>query len=125
MTRKVLLVDDSGLARRSTRRILEGAGYEVVEAEDGMSALERYFVEKPGVVMLDLVMKGMYGLDVLIKLRELDPGARVVVMSADVQTSSREMVQAAGASGFLTKPAAPDDLLATIERACTGGSSWS
>jgi two-component system chemotaxis response regulator CheY len=125
MTRKVLLVDDSGLARRSTRRILEGAGYEVVEAEDGMSALERYFVEKPGVVMLDLVMKGMYGLDVLSKLRELDPGARVVVMSADVQTSSREMVQAAGASGFLTKPAAPDDLLATIERACTGGSSWS
>jgi two-component system, chemotaxis family, chemotaxis protein CheY len=125
MTRKVLLVDDSGLARRSTRRILEGAGYEVVEAEDGMSALERYFVEKPDVVMLDLVMKGMYGLDVLSKLRELDPGARVVVMSADVQTSSREMVQAAGASGFLTKPAAPDDLLATIERACTGGSSWS
>jgi two-component system chemotaxis response regulator CheY len=47
MTRKVLLVDDSGLARRSTRRVLEGAGYEVVEAEDGMSALERYFVEKP------------------------------------------------------------------------------
>jgi two-component system chemotaxis response regulator CheY len=125
MTHKVLLVDDSGLARRSTRRILEGAGYEVVEAEDGMSALERYFVEKPDVVMLDLVMKGMYGLDVLSKLRELDPGARVVVMSADVQTSSREMVQAAGASGFLTKPAAPDDLLATIERACTGGSSWS
>jgi two-component system, chemotaxis family, chemotaxis protein CheY len=125
MTRKVLLVDDSGLARRSTRRILEGAGYEVVEAEDGMSALERYFVEKPDVVMLDLVMKGMYGLDVLSKLRELDPGARVVVMSADVQTSSREMVQAAGASGFLTKPAAPDHLLATIERACTGGSSWS
>ena len=125
MTRKVLLVDDSGLARRSTRRILEGAGYEVVEAEDGMSALERYFVEKPDVVMLDLVMKGMYGLDVLSKLRELDPGARVVVMSADVQTSSREMVQAAGASGFLTKPVAPDDLLATIERACTGGSSWS
>jgi two-component system chemotaxis response regulator CheY len=125
MTRKVLLVDDSGLARRSTRRILEGAGYEVVEAEDGMSALERYFVEKPDVVMLDLVMKGMYGLDVLSKLRELDPGARVVVMSADVQTSSRQMVQAAGASGFLTKPAAPDDLLAAIERACTGGSSWS
>ena len=45
--------------------ILEAAGYEVVEAEDGMAALERYFVEKPDVVLLDLVMKGMYGLDVL------------------------------------------------------------
>jgi two-component system, chemotaxis family, chemotaxis protein CheY len=125
MTRKVLLVDDSGLARRSTRRILEGAGYEVVEAEDGMSALERYFVEKPDVVMLDLVMKGMYGLDVLSKLRELDPDACVVVMSADVQTSSRAMVQAAGASGFVNKPAAPQELLAAVERALEGGSSWS
>jgi two-component system chemotaxis response regulator CheY len=125
MTRKVLLVDDSGLARRSTRRVLEGAGYEVVEAEDGMSALERYFVEKPDLVMLDLVMKGMYGLDVLSKLRELDPDACVVVMSADVQTSSRAMVQAAGASGFVNKPAAPQELLAAVERALEGGSSWS
>ena len=125
MTRKVLLVDDSGLARRSTRRILEGAGYEVVEAEDGMSALERYFVEKPDVVMLDLVMKGMYGLDVLSKLRELDPDACVVVMSADVQTSSRDMVQAAGAAGFVNKPAAPQELLAAVARALEGGSSWS
>ena len=125
MTRKVLLVDDSGLARRSTRRILEAAGYEVVEAEDGMSALERYFVEKPDVVMLDLVMKGMYGLDVLTKLRELDPEARVVVMSADVQTSSRALVQAAGASGFVNKPASPEDLLSAVARALEGGSSWS
>ena len=125
MSRKVLLVDDSGLARRSTRRILEGAGYEVVEAEDGISAIERYFVEKPDVVMLDLVMKGMYGLDVLSKLRELDPNARVVVVSADVQTSSRDMVQAAGATGFLNKPAMPEDLLAMVERAAGGGSSWS
>ncbi len=124
MTQKVLLVDDSGLARRSTRRILEGAGYEVVEAEDGISAIERYFVEKPGVVMLDLVMKGMYGLDVLSKLRELDPEARVIVVSADVQTSSRDMVQAAGASGFLTKPAAPEALLAMVGRAFAGGTSW-
>ena len=69
MNRKVLIVDDSGLARRSTRRALESAGYQVVEAEDGLSALESYFVEKPAVVLLDLVMRGMYGLDVLEKLR--------------------------------------------------------
>lgn len=125
MNRKILLVDDSGLARRSTRRILEGAGYEVIEAADGMSALEQYFVEKPDVVLLDLVMKGMYGLEVLGKLRELDPAVRVVVVSADVQTSSRDMVQAGGAVGFLTKPALPQDLLAMIARAVEGGSSWS
>jgi two-component system chemotaxis response regulator CheY len=125
MRGKVLVVDDSAMARRSTRRILENAGYDVVEAEDGLAAIERYFVEKPGVVMLDLVMKGMYGLEVLGKLRELDPEARVLVVSADVQTSSREMVRAAGASGFLNKPAAPEELVAMVGRAFEGGATWS
>ncbi len=125
MTSKVLLVDDSGLARRSTRRILEGAGYQVVEAEDGMAAIEQYFVEKPDVVLLDLVMKGMYGLEVLAKLREMDPGACVVVLSADIQTSSRELVQAAGAAGFLNKPADAQQMLDVVARAVERGDSWS
>src|SRR6185436_5191627 len=104
MSARILVVDDSGLARRRARSILEGAGYEVLEAEDGMSALERYFVSRPDVVVLDLVMKGMYGLDVLTKLRELDPEARVLIVSADVQSSSHQLVEEAGAMGFLNKP---------------------
>lgn len=105
MSATVLVVDDSALARRSTRRILEEAGYRVIEADDGLSALERYSLERPDVVILDLVMKGMYGLDVLTSLRQMDPEARVIVISADIQTSSRDLVRDAGASGFLTKPA--------------------
>jgi two-component system chemotaxis response regulator CheY len=124
MTGKVLLVDDSGLARRSTRRVLEQAGYTVIEAEDGLSALERFALEKPDLVLLDLVMTGMYGLDVLTKLREMDPSARVVVMSADIQTSSREMVLSAGAAGFINKPAAPAAVLDIVERVLTGTTPW-
>ena len=70
--------------------------------------------------MLDLVMNGMYGLDVLTKLRELDPAARVIVVSADVQSSSQEMVQAAGASGFINKPVDREQLLNAIHRAFEG-----
>ena len=120
MKRKLLLVDDSGLARRSMRSILEAGGFEVVEAEDGMVALEKYFVERPDVVMLDLVMKGMYGLDVLTKLREMDPSACVIVVSADVQSSSRDMVEAAGASAFVNKPVDRDHLLAVIRSVLEG-----
>jgi len=116
----ILVVDDSGLARRMVRSILEPAGYEVVEAEDGMSALERYFVAKPDLVLLDLVMKGMYGLDVLTKLREMDPSARVIVVSADVQTSSHEMVEQAGAAGFLMKPIDSDEVLAIVQSTLGG-----
>ena len=117
MKGRILVVDDSGLARRGTRRVLEGAGHSVSEAEDGMVALERYFVEKPDLVVLDLVMKGMYGLEVLAKLRELDPGARVIVLSADIQTSSRRMVDDAGAVAFLNKPVTPEDLLNAVNAA--------
>ena len=122
MTGTILVVDDSGLARRSARRILEGAGYEVIEAEDGLSALEQYFVQKPAVVVLDLVMRGMYGLDVLNKLREIDPAARVIVLSADIQTSSRDLVETGGASAFINKPVQPAALLAAVEAAIRGGS---
>src|SRR5215212_5256322 len=107
MSSKILIVDDSALSRRTLRRILEPAGYDVVEAVDGMTALETYFLEKPGLVLLDLVMKGMYGLDVLGKLREMDPKALVVVASADIQSSTRKMADEAGAFGFIYKPFVP------------------
>jgi two-component system chemotaxis response regulator CheY len=117
---KVLVVDDSGLARRRARSILESAGFEVLEAEDGMAALERYYVARPDVVLLDLVMKGMYGLDVLSKLRELDPEAKVIVVTADVQTSSHEMVADAGAAGFLVKPLDADEIVAMLNSTLSG-----
>jgi two-component system chemotaxis response regulator CheY len=121
VTAKILIIDDSGLARRSTRRILEGAGYEVIEAEDGLGGLEQYFVQKPDVVVLDLVMKGMYGNDVLTKLREMDAGARVIVVTADVQHSSRDLVESSGAAGFLTKPVNGEELLRAVRDALGEG----
>src|SRR5262245_54299450 len=115
MKTKVLVVDDSALARRSLRRILEAAGCDVVEADDGLTALERYFLEKPDVVLLDLVMQGMYGLDVLNKLRELDSDARIIVVSADVQTSSQAMAAEAGARAFVNKPFESTDILGALD----------
>ena len=120
MRNKIMVVDDSALSRRTLRRILETAGHNVVEAEDGMAALELYFIEKPDLVFLDLVMKGMYGLDVLTKLRELDAAARVVVASADIQTSTRAMVEEAGARAFINKPFATENVLGAVESAMGG-----
>jgi two-component system chemotaxis response regulator CheY len=117
---KLLLVDDSALARRSMRSILESDGFDVVEAEDGMLALERYFLEKPDLVLLDLVMKGMYGLEVLTKLRQLDPSARVIVVSADVQDSSHQLVEEAGASAFINKPVERQPLLDAVRTVLEG-----
>ena len=106
MKHKLLLVDDSALARRSMRAILEAAGFEVVEAEDGMAALERYFVEKPDL------RHARPGHEGDVRPRRADQAARSstrrrasIVVSADVQ----ELVAGdgrgrPGASGFVTKP---------------------
>ena len=90
------------------------SGYEVIEAEDGMSALEKYHLEHPDLVMLDMLMKGMYGLDVLSKLREMDTNVRVVIVTADIQHSTREMANDGGALGFVNKPFAAEQLLSTV-----------
>jgi two-component system chemotaxis response regulator CheY len=121
MSEKILIVDDSALSRRTLRRILETAGYEIAEAVDGMTALEMYFLEKPALVLLDLVMKGMYGLDVLVKLREMDPDALVVVASADIQSSTRQMVDEAGALAFINKPFVSEQVIAAVEAALAKG----
>jgi len=112
---KILIVDDSSMSRRMLRRIVESAGYEVIEAGEGAAGIEQYFLEKPDLVFLDLTMKDMYGLDVLGKLRELDPLARVIIASADIQDSTREMVTAAGANAFINKPLSPEKVLQAME----------
>jgi len=116
MSGKVMVVDDSAMSRRTLRRILESANYEVIEADDGMAALEKYFLEKPDLVMLDMLMKGMYGLEVLAKLREINKDARVVIVSADIQNSTREMAKEAGALDFINKPFAAESVLNIVTR---------
>jgi two-component system chemotaxis response regulator CheY len=116
----ILLVDDSNLSRRILRRILEPAGHELLEAPDGMSAIERYFIERPDLVMLDMTMGGMHGLDVLKKLHELDPQVRVVVATADIQNSTQALARAAGASGFVAKPFIESHVLDAVNRVLAG-----
>jgi two-component system, chemotaxis family, chemotaxis protein CheY len=123
MMAKILIVDDSGMSRRTLRKILEPAGHQIIEAEDGIVALERYFLDKPDLVFLDLTMTGMYGIDVLNKLREMDPQARVIVASADIQSSTREMVEAGGASAFVNKPFTGDKVLSVLSKVLQEGAN--
>ena len=124
MKAKVLIVDDSSLARRTMRRMLEGMGHTVEEAADGPSALERYFLSRPDLVMLDMVMNGMYGLEVLAKMRELNPEARVIVASADIQTSTRDQAREAGAAAFVNKPINAQELATVVDSVLDKGTAW-
>jgi two-component system chemotaxis response regulator CheY len=110
----IMIADDSSYTRRTHRRILESGGYVVHEAASGMAALEGYFVHRPDLVLLDLTMEDMGGLDVIARLREMEANARVVVISADVQRTTAQLVAEAGALRFLGKPVSPETLLDTV-----------
>jgi two-component system chemotaxis response regulator CheY len=117
---KLLVVDDSSLSRRISRRILEEAGHTVTEACDGMSALELYAVAKPDVVLLDVTMTEMNGLEVLRQLRAMDAAARVVIATADVQSSTRTLAESGGAVGFVIKPLNTETVLRAVNAALAG-----
>jgi len=108
------------MSRRIVRGILESEGHEVAEAADGLAALERYSLEKPDLVVLDMVMGGMYGLDVLQKLREIDGQAKIIIATADIQSSTREMAEQAGSLAFLTKPIRRAELLSVVNSVLEG-----
>jgi len=116
----IMVVDDSTFARRVHRRILESAGHRVVEASTGLGALETYALERPHLVLLDLSMEDLGGVEVLRKLREIEPTVCVVVISADVQRSTEQMVREGGAVQFLGKPVSEDGLLRTVSSALEG-----
>jgi two-component system chemotaxis response regulator CheY len=124
MKGKILIVDDSGLARRLTRKYLEELGYEVEEATDGAQALERYALNRHDMILLDMVMHGMYGLEVLVKLKELNPELRVIVVTADIQKTTREQVRAAGAAAVVNKPLSKDELAEVLTTVQNGGAAW-
>ena len=119
----ILIVDDSNYTRRAHRRIIESDGHTVHEATSGMAAIEGFFLHRPDLVLLDLTMEDMGGLEVLDKLRELDAGARVIVISADVQRSTAQLVAQSGALRFLGKPVSSEGLLETVRSALAGSTA--
>jgi two-component system chemotaxis response regulator CheY len=113
---KILLIDDSALSRTLLKRAL-GGEYTYVDAAEGMAGMETYFLEKPDLVILDLTMPGVNGLEVLTRLRELDPEAKIIIGSADVQEYSRQQAMELGALGFINKPFSPEEVQAAVRKA--------
>ena len=124
MKPRILIVDDSSLARRTLRHALEDLGYSVEDVSDGPQALESFYLHRPDLVILDIVMHGMYGTDVLAKMLEIDPAAKVLMLTADVQDSTSAQVKERGAIGIINKPITREKLSAALKPIFEGGSLW-
>jgi two-component system phosphate regulon response regulator PhoB len=113
----VLVCDDEPVLRMLVRATLDDGRYTIVEACDGEQALERVRADHPDVILLDMMMPGRSGSEVLLELRRNPETAAtpVIMLTARAQAADREAMDLAGATHYLTKPFSPVGLAALVE----------
>lgn len=118
---KILIVDDNAALRASLRRTLKENGYRVVEVENGKRALESIARGAPDLVVTDLLMPEMDGLEFIAKVRQTNSGLPVIAMSGSVETVYLMAAEKFGAVAILEKPFTPEDLTGAIQKALKNG----
>ncbi len=111
---KILIVDDSAFTRSIHKNILTEAGYATVEATSGAEAIAAYDAENPDLVLIDLLMPDMDGMDAARDILTGDPRAKIVICSTDKQKARQEEAESIGVLGFLTKPVNADKVKETL-----------
>jgi two-component system invasion response regulator UvrY len=119
---KVLIADDHAIVRKGLREILRGEDDLSVagEASDGLQAMERALGEPWDIVILDITMPGASGVEVLKKVKREQPTLPVIMLSMHANTGIVRGCLDLGASGYVVKEAAPEELVAAIRTAMTG-----
>ncbi len=117
MAKNVLICDDAAFMRMMIKDILSKNGYTVAgEAENGVKAVEKYAEVKPDLVLMDITMPEMDGIQALKKIKAADPGAKVIMCSAmGQQAMVIESIQA-GARDFIVKPFQADRVLEAVKK---------
>ncbi len=112
---KIMLVDDAAFMRMMLKKALTENGYsDFVEAQDGADAVKKYGEENPDMVIMDITMPNMDGLQALKKIREMDPGAKVVMCTAMGQESMVVDAIKSGAKDFIVKPFNSERIVQTV-----------
>jgi two-component system chemotaxis response regulator CheY len=115
----VLIVDDAAFMRMRCAKLLGEKGYQVFEASNGGEALQKYKEHGPDGVLLDITMPGMDGIATLKKLLEMDPQAKVAMVTAMGQRSMIIEALKSGAKDFVVKPFDGERVLAAVEKLLT------
>ena len=119
---KVLLVDDHAVVRSGLRRLLAVLpDVRISEAATGREALNAMRIERPTLIILDLNLPGLGGLELLRRIVAEHPAARVVVLSMHAEAFYATRALRLGAAGYLSKNASPEELLEAVRRVASGG----
>jgi CheY-like chemotaxis protein len=118
----ILIIEDSSFQRNFITRILEGAGHEVVQAHNGQMGLEKVASNNPQIVLCDLLMPDLDGFGFLEAVRGEGNKLPVIMLTSDIQTSSKNRCLELGANYFLNKPPVEKELLEVLEKVSREGS---
>ena len=116
----VLVADDNDVAQRLCRRVLEKAGYSVLIAGDGLQAVEMALNKRPAMILMDVAMPGIDGIEAMKRIKAEIPNQPIVIASAHSMASDRERFLAAGADDILSKPFRLADLVAIVAKLTAG-----
>lgn len=114
--KKILIVDDAPFMRSVLSEILENGGYISIAVSSGEEALSIYHEEKPDLVLMDIEMPGMNGIECTAKIKEIDPNSNIVILSAHLNDENLKAAYSAGACYFQPKPFVHEDLSYCIRR---------
>ena len=119
---KLMLVDDHDVVRTGLRSFLETqAGFEVIaEAKNGLQALEKAKETHPDIVIMDITMPDMDGMEATLQLKKLYPECQILALTVHADKQYFMKMLEAGASGYITKQAAADELVAAIQAVAAG-----
>jgi len=114
--KNIVIVDDSPILRSMIRAVLEHAGYTIVsEAGNGTEAMQKIEQHKPDLVLLDVLMPGESGLDILKSVKALENAPKVMMVTAINQEAVNEEAKTLGANAILYKPFEPEELVKTVK----------
>ncbi|GAB4473541.1 MAG: response regulator [Anaerolineales bacterium] len=113
---KILVVDDAEFLRVRISKMLSSEGHEIIEAENGLKAVETYKSARPDLVLMDITMPEMDGLAALREIRSFDSSAKVVMLTALGQESVVLEAIKAGARDFVVKPFEKDRVLSAVAK---------
>ena len=117
MDKKILLVDDAAFMRMVIKDTLPKSGYtNILEAADGKIAVDTYEAERPDLVIMDITMPNMTGIEALGEIKKAHPEAKIVMCSAMGQEAMVVEAIKLGALDFIVKPFKSDRILATVQK---------
>ena len=113
---KILITDDSALMRAVLKNFISKEDHEVIEAQEGKDAIEKFKKEKPAMVFMDILMpNGLDGISAIKEIKKIDPQAKIVMVTSVKEQKEYDEATKVGVKGYINKPFSKDEIIKALK----------